>query len=52
MQAQEAATQNYIRSAASNSGSAAEEIATAASLRDSGVISEGEFAALKARAMA
>jgi hypothetical protein len=51
MQAQEAATQAYIRNAAGTSGGAAEEISKAAALRDSGAITEQEFAALKAKAL-
>lgn len=51
MQAHEAATQAYIRSAAGSSGGAADEISKAAALRDSGAITEEEFAALKAKAL-
>jgi hypothetical protein len=50
MQAQEAATQEYIRNAAGTATSA-DEIAKAAALRDSGAITEEEFAALKAKAL-
>jgi Short C-terminal domain/Phospholipase_D-nuclease N-terminal len=49
---QEAATRSYIQSVAgSSSGSAADEIARLADLRDKGVLSEEEFQAAKARAL-
>jgi hypothetical protein len=51
MQAQEAATQAYIRDAAGSSSSV-DEIAKAAALRDSGAITEAEFSAIKAKALA
>jgi hypothetical protein len=51
MQAQEAATQAYIRDAAGSSSSV-DEIAKAAALRDSGTITEEEFSAIKAKALA
>jgi hypothetical protein len=50
MQAQEAATQDYIRKTAGTS-TGADEIAKAAALRDSGAITDEEFAALKAKAL-
>lgn len=53
MHDQEAANQAYIRSVAGSSGSnAADEISKAAALRDSGAITDEEFAALKAKALA
>jgi type VI protein secretion system component VasK len=53
MAAQQAAQQDYIRSVASPStSSSAEEIARLADLRDKGVLSEEEFQAAKAKALA
>lgn len=51
IQDQEAANRAYIQSVAGTSGGAADEIAKAAALRDSGAITDEEFAALKAKAM-
>jgi len=48
-QARDQANKEYIRSVAASSPSSAEEIAKAAALRDSGAISEEEYAALKAK---
>ena len=48
-QAREQANQEYIRTVATSSTSSADEIAKAAALRDSGAISEEEYAALKAK---
>jgi hypothetical protein len=45
------ATDDYIRSAAGSSASAADEIAKAKALLDSGAITETEYAALKAKAL-
>jgi hypothetical protein len=50
-QAQEAATRAYIQEVAAPQASAADQIAKAAQLRDSGAISEAEFQALKAKAL-
>ncbi len=52
MQAQEAANRQYIQSVAGSSGGAADEIAKAAALRDNGTITDAEFAAVKAKALA
>ncbi len=52
MVAQEAAQREYIQSVAATSGSVSEELARLADLRDKGAISEDEFQALKAKAMA
>lgn len=51
IQAQDDATRAYIRDAAGSSSSVTQEIANAAALRDSGAITDDEFAALKARAL-
>ena len=48
---QEAATRSYIQSVAGSGGSAADEIARLADLRDKGVLSEEEFDAAKAKAL-
>jgi hypothetical protein len=48
MTAREEATRSYIQEVA-GSGSAADELAKLASLRDSGVLTDGEFQAQKAR---
>ena len=50
MQAQEAATREYIRSAATVSP--ADELARLADLKDRGVIDDKEFAAMKAKLLA
>ncbi len=52
MQAQQSAQREYIQSVASSSGSASEEIARLADLRDKGAITEAEFQSLKAKALA
>jgi hypothetical protein len=52
MQAQEAATRSYIQTVASSGASPADQIAQAAQLRDSGTITDTEFEALKAKALA
>ena len=52
MQAQQAAQQEYIRSVAAPSSSSLDEIATAKDLLDKGAISQAEFDALKAKALA
>ena len=49
MQAQQAAVDDYIRSAAGTSASPADELQRLAGLRDSGVIDADEFARLKAK---
>jgi hypothetical protein len=49
MEAQEAATRQYIQQAAGTSASPADELAKLASLRDSGTIDEAEFQKLKAK---
>ncbi|NNC13744.1 SHOCT domain-containing protein [Planctomonas sp. JC2975] len=52
-QAMQTAQADYIKSVASSSGtSAAEQIASAKSLLDSGAITQAEFDALKAKALA
>ena len=52
-QAQDATTQDYIRSvAASNGSSAAEKLTRLADLRDRGVITEAEFQQGRAKALA
>ena len=48
---QQAAVDNYIRSAAGTSASPADELARLADLRDRGVIDENEFSALKAKVL-
>jgi hypothetical protein len=50
MQAADAANRAYIQSVA-GSGGAADEIAKAAALRDSGAITDDEFQAIKAKAL-
>ena len=49
---QEAAFQDYVRSAAGSGGSTAEELAKLADLRDRNVISGAEFEAQKAKLLA
>ena len=51
-QAQDGAQRAYIQSAASTTGSAADEIARLADLKAQGVISDAEFEAAKAKALA
>src|SRR5438128_9982119 len=51
-QARDAAQRAYIQSAAGTSASAADEIARLADLKSQGVISDGEFEAAKAKALA
>jgi type VI protein secretion system component VasK len=51
-QAQDAATRAYVQDVTSSSASSAEEIAKAAELRDRGAITEQEYQALKAKALA
>ena len=51
-QAQQQAFNSYVRDAAGTSSSPAEELAKLADLRDRGVISDAEFAALKAKQLA
>jgi hypothetical protein len=51
-QAQDAAQRAYIQSAAGTSASAADEIARLADLKSQGVISDAEFEAAKAKALA
>jgi hypothetical protein len=51
-QAQDAATRQYIQSVAGSSTSAADEISRLADLKDKGVISQSEFEAGKAKALA
>ena len=51
MQAQRAAQADYIRSVAAPAPSASEEIARLASLRDSGALTDEEYAGLKAKAL-
>jgi ABC-type multidrug transport system fused ATPase/permease subunit len=51
-QAQDRAQRAYIQSAASTTGSAADEIARLADLKAQGVISDAEFEAAKAKALA
>jgi chemotaxis signal transduction protein len=50
--AMQAAQADYIKSVATSSGSATDQIASAKSLLDSGAITQDEFAALKAKALA
>lgn len=52
VQAAQADTEAYIRSVSSGNGSPADEIARAKGLLDAGAISQAEFDALKARALA
>jgi hypothetical protein len=54
MQAQQSAQEGYIRRAldAQQGGSAAQELARLADLRDQGTISESEFQTLKATTIA
>ena len=52
MQAQQAAQAEYIRAVAAPAPSVAEEIARLAALRDSGALTDEEYAALKAKALA
>lgn len=51
-QEQDAAARAYIRDAAGSGGSAADELARLADLRDKGVIDDAEFQALKAKVIA
>ena len=51
-QGNEAATRAYIQDAAGGGGSAADEVAKLAQLRDSGAISDEEFQQAKAKALA
>ncbi len=51
-QAQEEATRSYIQQAAGSAPTSADQIAKAAQLRDSGAITEEEYQALKAKALA
>ena len=48
-QAQDAAARQYIQSAAGSGGSAADELARLADLKDKGVIDDAEFQRLKAK---
>ena len=50
--ANEAAFQDYVRSAAGGGGGAASELAKLAELRDAGVITDDEFAQQKAKLLA
>jgi divalent metal cation (Fe/Co/Zn/Cd) transporter len=50
--AAQADTDTYIRSVAAGAGSPADEIARAKALHDAGTISDAEFEALKAKALA
>lgn len=50
-QAQQAAMEDYIRSAAGTSASAADELARLADLKDKGVIDDAEFNRLKAKVL-
>ncbi len=52
VQAQQAATDQYIRSVAGEGGGAAAEIERAKGLLDSGAITQSEFDAIKAKALA
>ncbi len=45
-------TENYIRQVSAGAGSPADEIARAKSLHDAGTVSDAEFEALKAKALA
>ncbi len=49
MQANEAAARAYIQQAAGTSGSAADELARLADLKEKGVIDDAEFAKMKAK---
>jgi hypothetical protein len=49
---QDAAMRQYVQNVTSTSASSADEVAKLAELRDTGVISEAEFQAAKARALA
>jgi hypothetical protein len=49
MQAQEAAMQDYIRTTAGSSGSAADELAKLADLHSQGKLDDAEYAAAKAK---
>jgi multidrug resistance efflux pump len=51
-QAQQAAQRAYIQSAAGTAPSAADELARLAELKNQGVISDAEFEAAKAKALA
>ena len=51
-QAQDAAAKQYIRDAAGTGGSAADELARLADLKDKGVIDDAEFQRLKAKVLA
>ena len=50
-QANDAAARAYIQQAAGTSGSAADELARLADLKEKGVIDDAEFASLKAKAL-
>jgi multidrug resistance efflux pump len=50
-QAQDAAMRQYVQNVAGSGGSAADEIARLADLRDRGVISDAEFQQAKAKAI-
>jgi Phospholipase_D-nuclease N-terminal len=50
-QAQDAAARAYIQSAAGTSGSAADELARIADLKERGIIDDAEFQKLKAKAI-
>lgn len=52
MKAAQAAQEEYLRSVVGSSSGASEEIARLADLRDKGAITEEEFQALKAKALA
>ena len=52
MREAQAATDDYIKSVASQGGSSADQIASAKSLLDSGAITQQEFEQLKAKALA
>jgi Short C-terminal domain/Phospholipase_D-nuclease N-terminal len=49
---QDEATRQYIRNAAGSAGSASDEVARLADLRDRGVITDAEFQQAKAKALA
>ena len=51
-QAQDQAMRQYVQSVATTGGSAADEVARLAELRDKGVLSEAEFQQAKAKALA